>query len=52
MGRDVIFTNKNADILIIVTKKPSETNHEIASRTEYIFDEKVLRIKKILRVRV
>ncbi len=52
IDRDVISTNKNADILIIVTEKPSETNHRIASRTKYIIDEEILYIKKILRVRI
>jgi hypothetical protein len=52
INRDIIFINKNANILIIVTEKFSEINYGIASRTEYIIDEEILRIKKILRVRI
>jgi hypothetical protein len=37
---------------MIVTEKPSEINYRIASRIEYIIDEEILRIKKVLRVRV
>jgi len=50
INRNIIFTNKNADILVIVTEKSSETNYRIASCIEYIIDEEILRIKKILRV--
>jgi hypothetical protein len=52
INRDVIFTNKNADILIIVTKKFSEINYGIANYTEYIVDKKILGIKKMFRVRI
>jgi hypothetical protein len=52
ISRNVIFTNKNADILIIVTEKFSKTNYKIASRIERIVDEEILNIKKMFRVRV
>jgi hypothetical protein len=52
INRDVIFTNKNADILMIVTEKFSKMNYGIANRTEYIVDEEILDIKKMLRVRI
>jgi hypothetical protein len=52
INRNVIFTNENADILIIVTEKFSKTNYRIANRIEYIIDEEILRIKKIFRVRI
>jgi hypothetical protein len=52
INRNVIFTNENVDILIIVTEKFSEINYRIASRTEHIIDEEILNIKKMFRVRV
>jgi hypothetical protein len=52
IDKNVISTNKNADILIIMTEKFSKINYGIANRIEYIIDEEILGIKKMFRVRV
>jgi hypothetical protein len=52
IDKNVIFTNENTDILIIVTEKLLKTNYRIANSTKYIIDEEILNIKKMFRVRI